>query len=73
MAEKKPTLWEVLNEYADVRDELQDILESFSILIDDINLAMGDISEDLDRIYKHLSECDSTFRRYKVPKEDLPF
>ena len=73
MAEKKPTLWEVLNEYADVRDELQDILESFSILIEDINLAMGDISEDLDRIQKHLGECDGTFRRYKVPKEDLPF
>lgn len=73
MAGNRLTLWEVLEGYADVRDELEDVLSSFEILQDDMELAMVDIRDDLERIQKHLDEYDSIFRRYKVPKEELPF
>lgn len=73
MVEKKLTLWDVLEGYADVRDEFEDVLCSFEILQDDVELAIADIRDDMERIRKHLNESDSIFRRYKVPMEEMPF
>ena len=63
--EKKLSLWDVLENYADVRDELDDVLTSFSVLQFELQCAMDDISDDLDAIKRHLEECDKVFRRYK--------
>jgi len=73
MPENRTTLWDVLEEYAEVRDECEDLLYSFEILQDEMQTAMEDIRDDLDDIRKHLDRCDKVFRRYKVPKEEMPF
>ena len=69
MTGKKPTLWEVLESYADVRDELDDVLSSFSLLQFELESAMDDISDELEAIQEHLSECDMVFRRYKYREQ----
>ncbi len=67
-SQKKPTVWEVLNKYADIRDKFDDVLESYGLLQFELTASIHDISEDLDRIQNELNECDKIFRRYKVQK-----
>ena len=54
MPENKTTLWDVLEEYAEVRDEYEDLLYSFEILQDEMQTAMEDIRDDLDGIQCHV-------------------
>ena len=83
---KKPTVWEVLNKYADIRDEFDNVLESYGFLQFELSAAMHDISKDLDQIRNELTECDRIFKRYRVqkpasffsediasPEDNLPF
>ena len=60
-----PSLWDVLDNYADVRDELDDVLQSFSMAQYELQCAMDDINGELEAIQGHLAECDRVFRRYK--------
>jgi len=62
---EKLSVWDVFNEYANVRDDLEDVLDSFEILQDDIQLALEDISEAITEITERLSECDTVFCRYR--------
>lgn len=88
MAEKQDKnrhadLWNLLYEYADIRDELEDALLSFKELHAEIEYAMEDISDELERLQEHLAKCSGKLMRfrnpqynqYKVIKEqvDLPF
>ena len=59
------SVWDVFNEYANVRDELEDVLDSFEILQSDIQLALEDVSEAITEITDRLSECDKVFCRYR--------
>ncbi len=61
----KLSVWDVFNEYADVRDELGDLLDSFEILQSDIQYALEDISGAITAITERLSECDKVFCRYR--------
>ena len=72
MIEKeKMTVWDVFNNYADIRDELEDAMESFSFFMEDVQTALMDLNDELEQIRSHLTECDKVFRRYKVqnPKD----
>ena len=75
MREKQMSLWEVLEKYADIRDELEDVLFQCAELQDFIDMAREEISDGLEQIQEELNNCDKVFRRYKVPKEEtgLPF
>ena len=82
---KNTTLWEVLNIYANICGEFDDVLESYALLQFEMSAGLHDISEDLDKIRNKLAECDKIFKRYNVhrpasffydkfpPNEDLPF
>ncbi len=60
-------IWGLLNEYADIRDELEDALLSFQILQEEIEFAMEDITEELTALNEHLHACDSRLMRFKNP------
>lgn len=75
-------IWELLNEYADIRDELEDTFDSFHYLKADIETAMDDIADELNQLQEHLNTCSARLmrlrpshsRQYEVIKEqELPF
>ena len=67
------TVWEVFEKYADIRDELEDILMSFDVMKDDIETALDDISDGLDQLTMNLKECDRVFRRFRAAKPSRHF
>ena len=73
MSGNKLTLWEVLEKYADIRDELEDVLARCMELYDEIDTARDEIGDGLNQICEELNSCDKVFRRYKVQPEEMPF
>lgn len=87
MAEKQDKtrhadIWNLLYEYADIRDELEDTLISFQQLHQEIEYAMEDITDELESLQEHLSKCNGKLirfrnpqRNHKIVKEqsDIPF
>lgn len=69
MSIKDAAIWDLLDEYADIRDELEDTLESFEILQFEMASAMEDIQDELDQLKEHLSKCSSRLIRFKGPKQ----
>ena len=55
-------LHNILEEYYDVQLELEDLIESYELLIYDTELAIGEISESLERVQEHLKKVEITFR-----------
>ena len=76
-------IWDLISDYADIRDELEDALDSIRILYSDLELAMEDISDELDTIEEHLCVTGRTLKRFRVSdhtpplktdeKEELPW
>ena len=64
--ESKLTVWEVLEKYADIRDELDNALSSFEMLKNEIEMTLEDISDELDQLTMDLSECDRVFKRFRA-------
>ena len=65
------SIWDVFNEYADVREDLEYLLDSYDVLQDDIRIAMEDITDELDEIRQRLLRCDQIFKRYRSVKSSL--
>ena len=59
-------IWNLISDYADIRDELEDALDSFRILYKDLELAMEDISNELGDIEEHLGATSRTLKRFRV-------
>ena len=59
-------IWNLISDYADIRDELEGALESFQILYSDLELAMEDISNELGAIEEHLCTTSRTLKRFRV-------
>lgn len=68
MSIKDASIWDLLDEYADIRDELEDTLRSYEILQYELTSAMEDIQDELDILKEHLSKCSSRLIRFKGPK-----
>lgn len=60
-------IWGLLNDYADIRDELEDALLSFQVLHAEIEFAMQDITAELTALNEHLHACDSSLIRFRDP------
>ena len=60
-------IWGLLNDYADIRDELEDALLSFQVLHAEIEFAMQDITSELTALNEHLHACDSRLIRFRNP------
>ena len=58
MAEDELTVWDVFNEYADIRDELEDSIGSFNSVIEDIQAALVDLDDELsENISTNVIRC----------------
>lgn len=76
-------IWELLDEYADIRDELEDTLNSFRYLKADIEFALEDITDELKLLQEHLNTYSARLMRFRLPRtrqyevikehEELPF
>lgn len=65
------SVWQVFEEYANVRDDLEEALFSFDYIQEEIHFAMSELSEELDSIRKRLQLCDHTFKRYKTGRTSI--
>ena len=65
------SVWDVFEEYADVRDDLEYLLDSYDILQEDIRIAMEDITDELDRLRQRLLRCDRIFKRYQTARSSF--
>lgn len=63
-------IWNLLYEYADIRDELEDTLTSFQQLYQEIEYAMEDITDELERLQEHLTRCSGKLTRFRNPNHD---
>lgn len=59
----------LLNEYADILDELEGALESFEVLYADIGYVMDDIRDELEKLQEHLKKSSSILRRYHKSRQ----
>ena len=66
------SIWDLLSDYADIRDELEGTLDSIRILYGDLELAMEDIADELDAIEEHLSITGRTLKRFRVTDNTPP-
>lgn len=62
------SVWDVFEEYADVRDDLEDILDGFHSIIEDIGLAIYELEGGLEDVEEHLARCDKVFRRFTAKR-----
>ena len=65
-------IWDLISDYADIRDELESALDSIRILYGDLELAMEDIADELDAIEEHLSITGRTLKRFRVTDNTPP-
>lgn len=63
-------IWNLLYEYADIRDELEDTLTSIRLLYEEMECAMVDITEQLEQLYEHLAKCSGRLIRFRNPQND---
>ena len=68
--ERNTSIWDLLYEYADIRDELEDALLSFRELHAEIEYAMEDITDELKRLQEHLAKCSGKLMRFRNPRHD---
>lgn len=61
-------IWNLLYEYADIRDELEDALLSFRELHAEIEYAMEDITDELENLQEHLAKCSERLIRFRNPR-----
>ena len=62
------SVWDVFEAYADVRDELEDLLDGFRSIREEIDLAVYDLEGGLEDVEDHLVICDRVFRRFKTKR-----
>ena len=58
---------DLLEEYMDIRDELEVALNSIELLHGDIRIAMDDISGQLEDLQEHMDNVSSKLRRFISP------
>ena len=80
-------IWDLLDQYADIRDHLEDLLYSMQMLQSQLISDLDDLSDDFDDLTEALSKCSKTLIRFKTvpdppdedslgksgPEVDLPF
>lgn len=67
MTVKEGSVWELLDEYADIRDELEETLQSFQLLHYEMSCTINDICEGIEELEEHLAKCSRRLTRFKGP------
>ena len=58
-------IWDLLYDYADIRDELESALDSIRSLYEDLETAVWDIGGELDTIEEHLSKTSRSLKSFR--------
>lgn len=58
-------IWDLLYEYADIREQLESIFESLCILHNSIETELEDISEDFDSLQESLNDTSRRLYRFR--------
>ncbi len=74
---RRSAFHDLLGECYEVQQELEDLRESYEILICDIELAVEEINENLKQVRNHLQKVENIFAGYnhrfqQDPKDDNP-
>lgn len=64
---RRDGIWDLLEEYMDIRDALEETLDSFTDLQDDIGIAMEDIGGQLESLQEQLTRTSNRLKRFKTP------
>ena len=72
-------IWDLLSDYADIRDELEDAFCSIRLLYEELEFCLTDIGDELDDIETHICSVSGSLRRFRypgnqvspVPKQDI--
>lgn len=67
---RKLTVWEVFETYADIRDDLEELLIDFQNTVEELGTAMIDLADGLGELETTLGQCDRTFQRFKLKYKD---
>ena len=60
------TIWGLLFQYADLRDELSGVLLSFQLMYEDIRNSMEGIQSEMDELEEHLEACSQQLQGFQV-------
>ena len=80
-------IWSLLDQYADIRDHLEDVLYAMQMLQSQLVSDLDDLSADFDDLTQELNNCSKSLIRFKAapdhpvqecpkkpePVEELPF
>ena len=58
-------IWDLLSDYADIRDELEDAFGSIRLLYEELEFALTDIGDELDDIEAHISSVSGSLKRFR--------
>lgn len=61
-------IWGLLNEYADIRDHLEDIFNTLHLLQQSLQQELEDLSLDFDDLQMQLDSCSRSLFRFKSPE-----
>ena len=70
-------IWNLLYEYGDIRDQLEDLFNSLHLLQQSIEVELDDLSEEFDDLQERLTSVSGKLFLFKNPEprepEELPF
>jgi len=71
-------IWDLLGEYADIREHLEDLFHSLCMIQSLLEAELNDISDEFDDLQEELNSCSLKLFRFKNPasalrEEESPF
>ena len=65
-------IWNLLSDYADIRDELEDTFGSIRLLYEELEFALTDIGDELDDIEAHIASVSGFLKRFRGDDPGTP-
>lgn len=59
-------IWDLFDQYADIRDHLEDLLYSMQMLQSQLTSDLDDLSDDFDDLTEALIKCSKNLIRFKI-------
>ena len=64
---KTDNIWDLLYDYADIRDELEDALLTFECIHAEVESALEDLRDELENVQEHLEASSKHLHRFRGP------
>lgn len=60
-------IWDLLYDYADIREELEDALLTLECIHTDVESALEDLRDELETVQEHLEASSKRLYRFRSP------